>query len=145
MLQEIRGQCATDSCAKPNLRLTMLPRTTQNNHLHVKPAGSTSNNAHVANAINSLSIYDDKDTENARACVVNTVRGYNDDDVNATSNYRNGNCGNASNSQPLNENESNDINDCVINAFRNFNKNRNNDAHNNQRSNGNARFNESHN
>ena len=96
LLQELRGQFAADSCATPNLRLIMLPRTMKNHHFHVKPAGSASKNAPIANTINYLSINDNDDTENIDEHVVNSLRSYNSN-RNARSNYRNNNRNNASN------------------------------------------------
>ena len=130
LLQELRGQFATDYCAKINLRLIILPGTMQNHHLHVKLVGSVSNNTPITNVINSLSINDNEDRENADACVINSFLGYNDDNLNASSNYHNNNGNDASKSKNFIDNESNDIDYYEINACRNFNNNRNNSQKN---------------
>ena len=131
---------SADSCAKPNLRLTMLTGAMQNHHVFSKPAGSVSNNTPIYNDVNSLSINDNEDTENKDSHVINNFRGFNNNNLNAISNYRNNDGNDASNPQPICGNGSNYIDDYAVNAFRHFNNDRNSDSCNNQRSNENARF-----
>ena len=128
LLQEIRGQFATDSYAKQNLRLIILPEIAPKNLLLLKQAGSASNDASITNAINSLSINGNEDTKHIDACVTNSFRGCNDDDLSTSSKHRNNNVNDDSNPQANNDNESNDIDEHVINSFRSFKNNRNNNS-----------------
>ena len=74
---------------KPNIRLTMLPRTMKNYHLHVKLVGSKSKNTSIANSVNSLSVNDNDETNNTDECIVNAFRSYNNNSNNSSKHCNN--------------------------------------------------------